>query len=166
MTRSRGPALPPELIERFSQRDLARRLGLVLPFVTVDADGRPHPMLLSYLEVRAYDAGTLGLVIQARSRSARNLVERGTGTLLVIEADVTVYVKTRAIDGPLPVEGGSDLGLGYFLLAVEDVLEDATAEWEGGMRISQDLRYEPPPTLEEPWARATLAALATPRGRA
>ena len=42
-------------------------------------------MLLSYLEVRAYDAGTLGLVIQARSRSARNLAERGTGTLVLIE---------------------------------------------------------------------------------
>jgi len=56
--------------------------------------------------------------------------------------------------------------LGYFLLAVEDVLEDAAAEWEGGMRITGALRYEPAPTLAEPWARATLAALAEPRARA
>ncbi|MGH7310549.1 MAG: hypothetical protein ACREK6_17850, partial [Candidatus Rokuibacteriota bacterium] len=61
MTRSRGPALPPELAERLSQRDLASRLGLALPFITVDGEGRPHPMLLSYLELRAYDPGTLGL---------------------------------------------------------------------------------------------------------
>ncbi|MBI3637034.1 MAG: hypothetical protein HY216_12625, partial [Candidatus Rokubacteria bacterium] len=47
MTQSRGPALPPALRARLSQEDLARHLGLVLPFVTVDADGRPHPMLLS-----------------------------------------------------------------------------------------------------------------------
>jgi hypothetical protein len=165
MSRSLGPRLPPPLVERLGQRDLARHLGVALPFVTVDADQRPHPMLISYVEVRAYDEGTLGLVIQARSRSGRNLAERTTGTLLLVEPDVTVYVKTRALDGPLPVADGGDLGLGYFLLAVEDVLEDAAAEWEGGMRITHPIRYAPPPTLDEPWARVTLAALAEPRAR-
>jgi hypothetical protein len=165
MTRSRGPALPPQLLERLAQRDLPRRLGVVLPFVTMDADGRPHPMLLSYLEVRAYDPGTLGLVILATSRSAHNLVERQVGTLLVIEPDTIAYIKTRALDGPLPVPGGEAFGLGYFLLAVEDVLEDAAADWEGGMRITSAVLYRPAPSLEEPWARATLAALTAPRGR-
>lgn len=166
MTRSRGPALPPELVERLSQRDLERRLGVALPLVTVDAEGRPHPMLLSYLEVRAYDAGSVGLVIGARSRSARNLVERHVATLLVVEPDAVAYVKLRAIDGPLPVAGGEETALGFFLLAVEDVLEDAPADWEGGMRITRGVEYRPAPTLAEPWARATLAALAAPRARA
>jgi hypothetical protein len=166
MTRSLGAALTPELVERLSQRDLRSRLGLVLPFVTVDAEGRPHPMLLSYLEVRAYDSGTVGLVILARSRSARNLAERQTGTVLIVEPDATVYVKLRAVDGPLPVEGGAEIGLGYFLLAVEDVLEDAAADWESGMRITEATKYHPAPTLEEPWAQATLRALVTPRARA
>lgn len=165
MTRRQGEALPPELVERLSQRDLGRRLGVALPFVTLDRDGRPHPMLLSYLEVRAYDPRSLGLVIQARSGSARNIVERHVGTLLVVEPDVIAYVKTRALDGPLPVAGGSDLDLGYFLLAVEEVLEDAAADWEAGMRITEAVQYRPAPTLEEPWARATLAALAEPRAR-
>lgn len=166
MTRSLGTTLPPHLTERFSQQDLRSRLGRVLPFVTVDANGRPHPMLLSYLEVRAHDAGTMGLVILARSRSARNLLERQTGTLIVVEPDAVVYVKTRAVDGPLPVPGGERWELGYFLLAVEDVLEDAAADWEGGMRITQAAEYTPTPGLDEPWARATLAALAGPRARA
>ncbi|MGH7391071.1 MAG: pyridoxamine 5'-phosphate oxidase family protein [Candidatus Rokuibacteriota bacterium] len=166
MTRSRGPTLPSELVERFSQRDLEHRLGVALPFVTVDADGRPHPMLLSYLELRAYDPGSMGLVIGTRSRSARNLAERGTGTLLAIEPETVVYVKLRAVDGPLPVVGAGELGLGYFLLAVEEVLEDAAAEWEGGMRITRAIEYAPAPALTEPWARATLAALAEPRARA
>jgi hypothetical protein len=166
VTRSHGPALTPALVERLAQRDLPARLGIALPFVTVDADGRPHPMLLSYLEVRAHDAGSVGLVIGARSRSARNLAERGTGTLIIVEPDTIVYVKLRAVDGPFPVEGAGELGLGYFLMAVEDVLEDAAADWEGGMRITQAARYAPAPTLAEPWARATLAALAAPRARA
>jgi len=50
MTVSRGSRLTPALVDRFSQRDLARRLGIGMPFVTVDAAGRPHPMLVSYLD--------------------------------------------------------------------------------------------------------------------
>src|SRR5512145_3446914 len=103
MTRSVRPALSSALVERLSHHDLPGRLGLGLPFVPVDAEGRPHPMLLSYLELRAYDTRTLGLVIQARSGSARNLVERGAGTLIVVEPEAVVYVKTRLLDGPLPV---------------------------------------------------------------
>ena len=166
MAKSLGPELTEALVERFSQRDLRSRLGIGLPLVTVDADGRPHPMLLSYLEVRAYDTRTVGLVILAGSGSARNLAVRETATLLVIEPDATIYVKLRLVDGPLPVEGNEDYGLGYYLLEVEDVLEDAAADWEAGMRITSPVRYAPPPTLDEPWARATLAALATPRARA
>jgi hypothetical protein len=123
-------------------------------------------MLLSYLELRAYDPRTLGLVIQARSGSARNLVERGAGTLIVVEPEAIVYVKTRLLDGPLPIDGGQAFGLGYFLLEVEQVVEDSAADWEGGTRITGTIRYEPAPTLAEPWARATLTALTVPRARA
>jgi len=83
VTQSRGPSLPPALVERLSQRDVRAHLGVGLPFVTVDEEGRPHPMLLSYLELRAYDAGSLGLVIQRTSRSARNLAARGTAIILI-----------------------------------------------------------------------------------
>jgi hypothetical protein len=166
MTRSVGSALSPALVERLGQRDLEQRLGVALPLVTLDAEGRPHPMLVSYLELRAYDGRTVGLVIQAGSSSARNLVERGVATLIVVEPDVIVYVKLRRLDGPLPIEGGEPFGLGYVLLEVEQVLEDAAAAWEGGIRITGATRYAPPPSLTEPWARATLAALASPRARA
>jgi hypothetical protein len=166
MTRRHSASLPATLVDRFSQRDLSRHLGPVLPFVTLDGEGRPHPMLVSYLEVKAYDSGTMGLVIQASSGSARNLAERGPGTLIVVEPDMVVYVKTRCVDGPLDVAGGEALGLGYFLLAVEEVLEDAAADWEAGMRITQAAAYAPVPDLDAAWAQATLAALAAPRARA
>lgn len=164
MARSLGRKLPAPVIERLAQRDLAARLGVALPFVTMDADGRPHPMLLSYLEVRAYDSGSVGIVVQAGSASARNLSERGVGTLLILEPDAIIYVKTRTVDGPLEVAGAETLG--YFLLGVDEVLEDAAAEWEGAIRITGAVTYAPPPSLDAPWARATLAALATPRARA
>src|SRR5204863_8848162 len=139
MARSLGSRLPPALVERLSQRDLANRLGIVLPFVTVDREGRPHAMLLSYLELRAYDSGTLGLVVQARSASARNLAERGGGTLLILEPDAVVYVKSRVVDGPLDVAGAD--ALGYFLLSVEDVLEDAAPGWGWGRPVEGGVGY-------------------------
>jgi hypothetical protein len=78
-------------------------------------------MLVSYLEVRALRSAHGGPVIQARSGSARNLAQRQAATLMLIEPDAIVYVKLRALDGPLPVEGGEAFGLGFFLLEVEEV---------------------------------------------
>ena len=101
MSRSLGSALPPELLARFSQTDLPSLLGRGLPFLTLAADGTLHPMLCSYLEWLAVDARTLRLAIAARSRSARNLEERGVGTLLLVEPGLTIYIKCRATGAPL-----------------------------------------------------------------
>ena len=164
MSRSLGNVLSADLVARLSQRELERHLGIALPFVTVDHAARPHAMLLSYVEIRAHSAGTLGLVIQARSTTARNLAAGRAGTLLIVEPDVVIYVKVRALDGPLDV-AGDERGLGYFLLEVEEVLEDIPAEWEGGVRITSAIEYRPLPALDAPWVQATLAALAAPRAR-
>ena len=159
-----GRALTPALLARLSQRDLGDRLGIALPLVTVDADGRPHPMLVSYLELRAYDAATIGLVIHAGSTSTVNLATRDVATLAIVEADVVAYVKLRRVDGPWPVV--EDPRLVYFLLAVEELREDTATAEEAGARIIAGPRYAPAPALDSAWARVTLAALATPRARA
>lgn len=158
MTRSLGPALPPDLVTRLSQSDLPAVLGRAVPVVTVDAAGRPHPMLCSYLELLAVEPATIRLVIGASSRSARNLDERGACTLLFIEAERTVYVKCRASRRRFTTGD-----LARFDLAVEDVLEDSPADWEAGIRITGGITYAPAPRLDEPWARATLAALRAER---
>jgi len=164
MSRVVGQALTAELLERLSQRDLASRLGAAMPLVTVDGEGRPHPMTVSYLELRAYDRGTVGLVIQADSGSARNLAARDVATLVIVEPEVVAYVKLRRVDGPLPV--AEDARLAYFLLAVEEVREDEASPEEGDARIVAGPRYAPVPALDSPWARVTLAAVARPRARA
>lgn len=154
MSRSLGPALPADLLIALSQADLAARLGRALPLVTVDAEGRPHPMLCSYLELLAVDARTIRLAIAARSGSAQNLEARRAATLLVIEPERTVYVKARAAGPPLV-----EARLARFTLAVDDVLEDMAAAWEGGARITGGIAYAPVPSLEGPEAEATLALL-------
>lgn len=115
-------------------------------------------MLLSSLEVRAVAPGTIRVLIGSQSHSARNLRERQAATLLIVEPERTVYVKARATDGPHLVAGLPDLGL--FGLTVEDVLEDAPTEWEGGIRITGGVTYAPVPPLDDPRGRAMLEALA------
>ena len=154
MSRSLGSALPAELLARFSQTDLPARLGRGLPFVTLAADGTLHPMLCSYLEWLAVDARTLRLAVAARSRSARNLEERGVGTLLLVEPALTIYIKCRTTGAPL--RRGE---LARFSLAVEDVLEDSPTAEEGDVRIAGGITYAPVPSLDEAWVRAVLAAL-------
>ena len=168
MSKVVGRALTPALFDRLSQRDLAHYLGAALPLVTLDADGRPHPMLISYLEIRAYDAGSVGLVIQAGSDSARNLGARNVATLVIVDANIVAYVKLTRLDGPLAVaeSHSEDARLAYFMFAVDEVREDTATEEEAGARIVAGLRYAPAPALDSAWARITLAAVATPRARA
>jgi hypothetical protein len=154
VSRSLGPALPVALEKRLSQQDLPRLLGRALPFLTVDDRGRPHPMLCSYLELLALSATAIRVAVGARTGARRNLETRGVATLLVIEPDVTTYVKCRASGAPL-LSGD----LARFELIVEDVLEDAAAEGEAGARITGGLTYAPVPALDSEWARAVLAIL-------
>ena len=154
MSRSLGAALPPELVRRLSQQDLLSLLGRALPLLTLDDQGRPHPMLCSYLELLAVGPGVIRLAIGARSSTRRNLEARGAATLVIAEPDVTRYVKCRASTPPLLVGE-----LARFDLAVEDVLEDSAQDYEQGARITSGLTYAPVPSLDSAWARATLAAL-------
>ena len=154
MARSLGAALPARMVARFSQSDFRPLLGRALPLITLDTEGRPHPMLCSYLELLAVSPTLLRLAIAARSGSARNLQERGAATLLVIEPEHTIYVKCRASGAPLLVGE-----LARFELSVEEVSEDSAAEWEAGAGITSGLIYAPAPDLGSAEARAILAAL-------
>lgn len=154
MSRSLGSTLPADLLALLSQGDLPGHLGRGVPLITVDADGRPHPMLCSYLEILAVDARTIRVAIGAQSRSARNLEERRAATLLIVEPERTVYIKARAA-GPAVRVGP----LARFGLGIEDVLEDMPADWEAGVAITSGITYAPAPDLDAGWVRETLAAL-------
>ena len=158
MSRSLGPALTPALQARLSQAELPARLGRAVPLMTVDAAGRPHPMLCSYLELLAVDARTIRVAIAAGGGSARNLAERRAATLVLIEPGLVVYVKCRAAGPPLALGA-----LARFDLAVEDVLEDVATGWEEGIGITSGIAYAPLPDLDAPEAQAVLAALRVPR---
>jgi hypothetical protein len=155
MSRSLGAQLPPALVELLSQRDLTALLGRAIPLITVDQQGRPHPMLASYLEVRAIGPDEVRVAVGASSRTAANLADRRAATLLLVDEHRTVYVKCRAVRAPV---GRGPLA--RFDLTVEDVLEDNPAAWEAELRIIGGIAYEPRPLLDRPPARDVLDLLA------
>jgi hypothetical protein len=149
-----GPALTPELLAALAQRDLPARAGRALALVTVDPQGRPHPMLCSHLELRALDAGRLRVVVGAGSRTAAQLAPGRPATLILAEAGTVAYVKCRAT-------GARSFGaLLRVELAVEEVRLDRAGAEEGGGRITEGLRFAPGTPLDGPWARAVMEALA------
>jgi hypothetical protein len=154
MSRSLGASLPEDLRHTLSQADLAARLGRGLPLLTVDSDGRPHPMLCTYVEILAISAEALRIVVGTMSGSARNLAERRVATLLIVEPERVVYVKCRASGAPLMAGA-----LARFTLKVKDVLEDDALAWEGGARITSGIVYTPAPSLDTPEIQAELALL-------
>jgi hypothetical protein len=154
MARRVGAELSPALVDRLSQRDLSQMLGRAIPLITVDAAGRPHPMLCSYLELLAVDPRTIRVAINAPSGSATNLAARGAATLLLVERRLTVYVKCRAA-GP-PRAFGS---LARFDLVVEDVLEDVATEAEGDAAITGGITYAPAPGMDSELVRETMRVL-------
>jgi flavin reductase (DIM6/NTAB) family NADH-FMN oxidoreductase RutF len=154
MSRSLGAYLPEGLRHALSQSDLAARLGRGLPLLTIDGDGRPHPMLCTYVEILAISADTLRVVVGSMSGTARNLAERRMATLLIVEPERVVYVKCRATGAPLMAGA-----LARFTLRVKDVLEDDALAWEGGARITSGIVYDPAPSLDAPESTAALALL-------
>lgn len=140
MSRLVGQELPPQLVEQLSGRDLRSRFGRVIPIITVDAAGFPHPALLSFGEVVALDARRIGLATYADSATTNNMRRNGRLTLLLVEAEGTYYIKGTVRERPRGLDAFP--GLAHMEMRVEQVLEDGTrSDIEGGARITSGIRF-------------------------
>ena len=81
MSQLLGKDLPAPLLMRLSGGEIAAHEGKIIPIVTVDDAGWPHPALLSYYEIAAKDASTLDMALW------KSLLYRG----LDFEADVLKF---------------------------------------------------------------------------
>jgi hypothetical protein len=66
------------------------------PFVTVDADGFPHPALLSRAEMEVGPAGDLRAAVRSR-RTRAHLEHSGQAALIAVEGRTAHYVKLRLV---------------------------------------------------------------------
>jgi hypothetical protein len=96
--------------------------GTAVPICTLDADGFPHPAMLSYAELAADAPDAFRAAIYGSSTTARNLRARRLLTLLFVDAGVTCYVKARVASQERPHPSAA--GVVVFPCAVESVLVD------------------------------------------
>jgi hypothetical protein len=124
MSRSIGNALPGALQALLDGSDLAQREGLTFLLLTSDEQGWPHVALLSVGEVVATDPRTLRAGLWLGSGTTRNLSRAGRATLMLVADGNGYYLRLNARRGD-DLDLGRDGRLAYFVLQVEDVLEDA-----------------------------------------
>jgi hypothetical protein len=124
--------MPRNLQAALSGTGFRRRRHLVLPFLTTDPEGFPRVALLTLGEVRANSPSQLAVAVQAESRTAFNLVRRGTATLLYLNRRMSASVQARAGRGRVSC---ADPARHVFPLAVECVRLDAPSEEEGDMSL-------------------------------
>jgi hypothetical protein len=111
--------------------------GIIIPILTLDESGWPHPALLSYYEVVAKNATTLDIALWKKSSTANNLRQTGKVTLLISDKGVNYYLKgsVKELQTEMP---GIPLQ-SRFRIAIEQLLEDQepNAEITSGMAYSR-----------------------------
>ena len=93
MARSRTKALTDDLYLRLNGSEIESVAALAIVVCTVDAEGWPHPAMLSYFEVAAADRQNVRLAIYNDSRTCANMRERGKATLVVVDKDLVCYIR-------------------------------------------------------------------------
>jgi hypothetical protein len=131
MSTDLGDQLPDDLYALLTRGPSQAPSGTAIPICTADADGWPHPALLSANEVSASDRSTLSVVTFGGSTTTRNLRANGKITLIFIDETMIYYVKGIATPG----ETSS-------AVAITHVLADAPGPSEQGAKILSGINFQ------------------------
>src|SRR5207247_8487063 len=88
--------LPGELYEEINALEIDKYLNLAVLLYTVDANGWPHPSLLSYFEIAAIDRKNLRLATYNSSNTSENMRRNGIVTVSIFDLRVAYAIKGRA----------------------------------------------------------------------
>jgi hypothetical protein len=136
-----GNELPDELYHRLSGDDLEPYAEKVILISTVDANGWPHPAMLSYFEVIAIDRHNIRLATYKNSNTASNLRRNGQLTLSIIDERVAYYIKGSAEE--LKHEMNCSPHISKLNMSVEQVLSDQAHEQrEAGAYVAGGVTYK------------------------
>jgi hypothetical protein len=162
MSRDLGGELPEAVRARLGGRDVRALMGRAHLVVTVDAQGRPHPAMLSYGELLATGPREIRVATYKSSGTAQNMRRSGHFSLCLVDAGMACYVKGRAEELPPMADFPK---LARFRVAVEQVLEDySQADIEGDARVLGGITFTAGAATEQ-WLRdweRLLQALAAP----
>lgn len=124
--------MPRQLVRALSGQAFRLRRRLVLPLLTTDPEGHPRAALLTVSEVRATSDGNLAVAVRTGSRTALNLIRRGTATLLYLARGVAASVQAKAGRGQACL---TDPDRQLFPLSVVSVRLDRPSSGEGDVAL-------------------------------
>lgn len=114
-------SLPPDLYDLLGNRDLEKKANKVIIFTTIDEDGFPRHGMLSTYEIFARDTEKLVMILYATSKSTKNILRTGKVSFMVVDEDISYYIRARAIQGPPLASSPSEI---FFEITVKDVIND------------------------------------------
>ena len=138
-----GRELPPDLFDALWNEDVTTERGRAILIITTDANGWPHPALLSFREVGARDASTIRVITYNGSTTTRNMRDNGMITIAFVDERMTYYVKGTAKEIPPHLVGSSE----YFAtmdVQITQILKDFTGEDEEGAYITSGITFHNP----------------------
>ena len=143
MARFVGNELPDDLYQRLSGRDLEAYADKVILISTVDAEGWPHPAMLSYFEIIAKDRRNIRMATYKDSSTTANMRRDSKATLSIIDERVAYYVKGSVEEVRREMKStpyNSNLNLHVERVLMDEVNE----ELEPGAYVSSGVTYVNP----------------------
>jgi hypothetical protein len=150
--------LDDNLFRRLDGGDADRHEQLAIIVCTVDAEGWPHPAVLSYYEVAASDAATLQIAVYNDSRTCANMRARGRATLIVVDAGLVCYIRGRVTQAAAAMSASS-ANARMTMVIDQIVFDEPPPELEAGAVVTSGITYRPRTGEARTRARAVLAEL-------
>ena len=158
MPRLRTGELTDDLFRRLSGVEVDSLSTLAVVVCTVDAEGWPHPAMLSYFEVAAVDRQQVRLAVYNTSRTCANMRERGKATLIVVDQNLACYVRGVTIE-VVPAMASASFNAMLNLRVDEVLFDEAPPDLEPGAFVTGGITYRPRTGASLAQARTVLAEL-------
>ena len=158
MARLRTSALTDDLYLRLNGAEIESLAAQAIVVCTVDAEGWPHPAMLSYFEVAAVDRQNVRLAIYNDSRTCANMRERGKATLIVVDKNLVCYVR-GAVSEVVPAMAAAPFNAMLNLRVDEVTFDEPPPDLEPGAFVTSGITYRPRSGAPLAQARAVLGEL-------
>ena len=134
--------LTEDLYLRLSGVDVGSLASQAIVLCTTDADGQPHPAMLSYFEVAAPDRSNVRLAVYNDSRTYANLRERQKATLVVVDVGLVCYIRAT-VDAVVPTMRAAPYNAKLNLHIARVEFDEASPELEPGADVTNGITYGP-----------------------
>lgn len=158
MARHRTAELTEDLYRRLRGEEIEALAALAFVVCTMDAQGWPHPAMLSYFEVAAVDRQNVRLAIYNDSRTCANMRERGKATLIIVDQNLVCYIR-GVVEQVVPAMAAAPFNAMLNLRVAEVTFDEPPPDLEPGAFVTSGITYRPRSGAPLAQARAVLAEL-------